>query len=235
MSTADPSSGSKARASRCGSPAAGSSRGRRHAAEHWGAFLMFEDRMERGKVTPLHHPAEAIYVLDGEIIAHVGTMPSIPRRAGAVLRTARRSRRVHGVVGDRAQPACRRRNGGILLLRGASRPRQRGVPAAPAARSRRALELHRNPRSAPVRTAAGPATRGAEVFGLSPPALSGSRSARRELALAHRVYASDSCCARSLIAFSCARSPLYRSLAPVAARRSALLDAAAGEERLKRA
>ena len=44
------------------------------AAETGGAFLMFEDRMERGKVTPLHtHPDqdEAIYVLDGEIVAHV--------------------------------------------------------------------------------------------------------------------------------------------------------------------
>ena len=44
------------------------------AAETGGAFLMFEDRMERGKVTPLHmHPDqdEALYVLDGEIIAHV--------------------------------------------------------------------------------------------------------------------------------------------------------------------
>jgi quercetin dioxygenase-like cupin family protein len=44
------------------------------AAETGGAFLMFEDRMERGKVTPLHiHPGqdEAIYVLDGEIVAHV--------------------------------------------------------------------------------------------------------------------------------------------------------------------
>jgi quercetin dioxygenase-like cupin family protein len=44
------------------------------AAETGGAFLMFEDRMERGKVTPLHthpDPDEAIYVLDGEIVAHV--------------------------------------------------------------------------------------------------------------------------------------------------------------------
>ena len=44
------------------------------AAETGGAFLMVEDRMERGKVTPLHlHPNEdeAIYVLDGEIVAHV--------------------------------------------------------------------------------------------------------------------------------------------------------------------
>lgn len=44
------------------------------AEETGGAFLLFEDRMERGKVTPLHlHPAhdEAIYLLDGEIVAHV--------------------------------------------------------------------------------------------------------------------------------------------------------------------
>ena len=44
------------------------------AEETGGAFLMLEDRMERGKVTPLHtHPDqdEAIYVLDGEIVAHV--------------------------------------------------------------------------------------------------------------------------------------------------------------------
>lgn len=44
------------------------------AAETGGAFLLIEDRMARGKTTPLHlHPAEdeAIYVLEGEILAHV--------------------------------------------------------------------------------------------------------------------------------------------------------------------
>ena len=44
------------------------------AEETGGAFFMIEDRMQRGKVTPLHtHPGqdEAIYVLDGEIVAHV--------------------------------------------------------------------------------------------------------------------------------------------------------------------
>ena len=44
------------------------------AEETGGAFLMIEDVMERGKVTPLHtHPDqdEAIYVLDGELVAHV--------------------------------------------------------------------------------------------------------------------------------------------------------------------
>ncbi len=41
------------------------------AAESGGVFLMFEDEMEAGKVTPLHlHPAadETFYLLEGEIL-----------------------------------------------------------------------------------------------------------------------------------------------------------------------
>ena len=41
------------------------------AAETGGAFLLLEDRMERGKVTPFHlhpHNDEAIYVLEGELL-----------------------------------------------------------------------------------------------------------------------------------------------------------------------
>lgn len=44
------------------------------AAETGGAFLMFEDRMEQGKVTPYHvHPAldETIYVIDGALLVNV--------------------------------------------------------------------------------------------------------------------------------------------------------------------
>ena len=44
------------------------------AAETGGAFIMLEDRMVRGKTTPLHtHPNEdeAIYVLDGELLVHI--------------------------------------------------------------------------------------------------------------------------------------------------------------------
>lgn len=38
-----------------------------------GAFLLWEDLMERGKVTPLHtHPdEETMYVLEGEIVLHL--------------------------------------------------------------------------------------------------------------------------------------------------------------------
>ena len=44
------------------------------AAETGGAFIMFEDRVVRGKTTPLHtHPNEdeMIYVLEGELLVHV--------------------------------------------------------------------------------------------------------------------------------------------------------------------
>lgn len=56
-----------------------------------GAYTVIEDRMPRGKTTPLHvHPSfdEAIYVLDGELLVHVdgaelrvraGGIASIPR------------------------------------------------------------------------------------------------------------------------------------------------------------
>lgn len=44
------------------------------ADETNGAFLLFEDEMDRGKLTPLHtHPdsEETMYVLDGEILMHM--------------------------------------------------------------------------------------------------------------------------------------------------------------------
>ncbi len=44
------------------------------AEETNGAFLLFEDRMDQGKMTPLHsHPDsdETMYILDGEILMHM--------------------------------------------------------------------------------------------------------------------------------------------------------------------
>ena len=71
------------------------------AEETGGAFLLFEDRMERGKVTPLHtHPSdETMYVLEGEVLVHmdgrehrVGAAEAgaaeIQQRPGAGLRDA---------------------------------------------------------------------------------------------------------------------------------------------------
>jgi quercetin dioxygenase-like cupin family protein len=53
------------------------------ALETAGAFLLFEDRMEQGKMTPLHiHPEsdETMYVLEGEILFH---MDGVEHRVGA--------------------------------------------------------------------------------------------------------------------------------------------------------
>jgi quercetin dioxygenase-like cupin family protein len=53
------------------------------AEETGGAFLLFEDRMGLGKVTPLHtHPDsdETMYVLEGEILMH---MDGAEHRVGA--------------------------------------------------------------------------------------------------------------------------------------------------------
>ena len=44
------------------------------AADTRGDFILFEDRVVRGKTTPLHlHPQEdeLVYVLDGEILVHI--------------------------------------------------------------------------------------------------------------------------------------------------------------------
>ena len=44
------------------------------AAETGGAMMVLEDRVVRGKTTPLHlhpHEDELVYVLEGELIAHV--------------------------------------------------------------------------------------------------------------------------------------------------------------------
>jgi quercetin dioxygenase-like cupin family protein len=49
------------------------------------AFLLLEDRMERGKVTPLHsHPDEdeAIYVLEGELLVDVESERHAVRQGG---------------------------------------------------------------------------------------------------------------------------------------------------------
>lgn len=45
------------------------------AEETGGAFFLFEDAMTAGKMTPLHrHPDEdeAVYVLEGEVLVHIG-------------------------------------------------------------------------------------------------------------------------------------------------------------------
>jgi quercetin dioxygenase-like cupin family protein len=58
------------------------------AEESNGEFLMFEDRMAHGKVTPLHiHPEtdETLVVLEGEILAHLDGTEQRVSTGGIVL------------------------------------------------------------------------------------------------------------------------------------------------------
>ncbi len=72
------------------------------AEETGGAFMLFEDRIERGKVTPLHiHPCsdETMIVLEGEIVMHIdGT--EHPVVAGGVAIAPRGVPHAFKVTGD---------------------------------------------------------------------------------------------------------------------------------------
>lgn len=57
------------------------------AADSGGAFLLFEDTMERGKRTPLHtHPVEeTLYVLAGELTMHLDGVEHLVSTGGVVI------------------------------------------------------------------------------------------------------------------------------------------------------
>lgn len=57
------------------------------AEESAGAFFLFEDRMDAGKLTPLHtHPSdETMIVLSGEIVVHLDGAESSVGQGGVVL------------------------------------------------------------------------------------------------------------------------------------------------------
>ena len=113
-----------------------------------GAFLLFEDSMERGKATPLHtHPDsdETMIVLDGEIVMHMdGTDYRIGgwrRRRGAAGCAARVSRGVDD--GTAAVPA----HTGLLARRSTGTPASRLLAAG------RTPRQWTSPGSCPPRTA----------------------------------------------------------------------------------
>ena len=94
-----------------------------------GAFLLFEDRMDHGKVTPLHlHPDsdETMIVLEGEILMHLdGDRAHGPRRRHR-QRPARHPARLQGLRRRRrpaAVPAHTWLLPGVLLGRQRARPR----------------------------------------------------------------------------------------------------------------
>ena len=100
------------------------------AEETGGAFLLFEDVMEQGKMTPLHtHPEadETMYVLEGEILMHLdgaedGSRPAASRWRRAGCRT--RSWSLAAARGCCActRPGAARRSTGVPASR--SRPRR---------------------------------------------------------------------------------------------------------------
>ena len=98
------------------------------AEETDGAFLLFEDRMGHGKVTPLHiHPDsdETMIVLEGEILMHLDGVQHTVAAGGDRERAARRSPRLQGLR-RRRRPAPVPPHAGLLpgLLLG----RQRAGP-----------------------------------------------------------------------------------------------------------
>src|SRR5258708_26643007 len=71
-----------------------------------GAFLLFEDRMDHGKVTPLHlHPDsdETMIVLEGEILMHLDGTEHMVRAGGiaSALRGVPHAFKVSGADGAR--------------------------------------------------------------------------------------------------------------------------------------
>lgn len=60
------------------------------SADSGGAFLLFEDSMQQGKVTPLHsHPTdESFYLLEGEILVHLDGQEVTIGEGGFVLAPA---------------------------------------------------------------------------------------------------------------------------------------------------
>lgn len=104
------------------------------SAETNGAFLLFEDELEQGKVTPLHiHPDsdETFYVVEGEISVHLdGTMHSVA--AGGIAVVPRGVPHAFLVTSVQARVLCLQTPGsGEEFYRQASDPVVEGAAAPP--------------------------------------------------------------------------------------------------------
>ncbi|MCW2796328.1 quercetin 2,3-dioxygenase [Nocardioides sp.] len=103
-------------------------------AESGGAFLLFEDELEAGKVTPLHiHPDadETFYMLDGSIRLHLdGEERTLG--AGGVAMIPRGVPHAFMVTSDNARMLCLQNPGiGEKFFLGASEPARPGDTAPP--------------------------------------------------------------------------------------------------------
>jgi quercetin dioxygenase-like cupin family protein len=103
------------------------------AEETGGAFLIFEDDLDAGKVTPLHrHPDadETFYMLEGEILLHVAGAEPRPVQAGGIAIIPRGIPHAFMVTSVRARMLCLQTPGsGEAFYRQASEPA--ASPSAP--------------------------------------------------------------------------------------------------------
>jgi quercetin dioxygenase-like cupin family protein len=101
-------------------------------AETGGAFLIFEDALDAGKVTPLHiHPDadETFYLLEGEITLHIDG-DQRPLHAGGIAIITRGVPHAFLVTSPQARMLCLQTPGtGEAFYRLASEPVVPGEPA----------------------------------------------------------------------------------------------------------
>jgi quercetin dioxygenase-like cupin family protein len=94
-------------------------------SESNGAFLLFEDQMTRGKMTPLHtHPDadETMYLLDGEILVHLDGQEHRVEQGGLMM-APRGVPHAFMVLSDTARMLCLHTpGGGEAFYWGASEP-----------------------------------------------------------------------------------------------------------------
>ena len=104
------------------------------AEETGGAYLMFEDSLDQGKVTPLHsHPdaEETFYMLDGDILLHLGTEQR-PLGVGGVAIIPRGIPHAFKVTSPTARMLCLQTpGGGEAFYRQASDPAPPGSSQTP--------------------------------------------------------------------------------------------------------
>ena len=103
------------------------------AEETGGAFLLFEDDLDAGKVTPLHrHPDadETFYMLEGEILLHIDGEAARPLLAGGIAVIPRGIPHAFMVTSGRARMLCLQTPGsGEVFYRQASEPATPGDSA----------------------------------------------------------------------------------------------------------
>ncbi len=105
------------------------------AEETGGAFLIFEDDLDAGKVTPLHrHPDadETFYMLEGEVLLHVAGEEPSRLLAGGIAVVPRGIPHAFMVTSGRARMLCLQTPGsGEAFYREASEPVAAGQSAPP--------------------------------------------------------------------------------------------------------